>query len=87
MNDTSTLIYDVSHPARREFHRAYIRKSLENLAGNSNVIQVLGEEYTGPLSFVQFWLDTIAEWLQRAYLASGPRNRLFWASAIRPAMT
>jgi hypothetical protein len=54
--------YDVSHPARREFHRAYIRKSLENLAANSNVIHMLGEEFTGPLSFVQFWLDTIAEW-------------------------
>ena len=21
-----------------------------------------GEEFTGPLAFVQFWLDTIAEW-------------------------
>jgi len=54
--------YDISQPARREFHRAYMRKSLENLADNTNVIQVIGEEFTGPLHFVQFWLDTIAEW-------------------------
>jgi hypothetical protein len=54
--------YDVSQPARREFHRAFIRKSLENLAGLGNVIHAIGEEFTGPLSFVQFWLDTVAEW-------------------------
>lgn len=54
--------YDVTVPARREFHRAFIRKSLDNLAGNTNVIQVIGEEFTGPLPFVQFWIDTIAEW-------------------------
>jgi hypothetical protein len=54
--------YDVSHPARRQFHRAYIRKSLDNLADSSNVVHVIGEEFTGPLHFVQFWLDTIAEW-------------------------
>ena len=54
--------YDVSHPDRRALHRAYIRKCLDNFADNSNVIQFTGAEFTGPLSFVQFWLDTIAEW-------------------------
>jgi hypothetical protein len=54
--------YDVSHPVRRALHRAYIRKSLENFATNSNVIQFTGAEFTGPLGFVQFWLDTISEW-------------------------
>ena len=54
--------YDVSDPRRREFHRRFIRKSLDNLADNTNVIQTIGEEFTGPLSFVQFWLDTVAEW-------------------------
>ncbi|MGD9557433.1 MAG: DUF6298 domain-containing protein [Mangrovibacterium sp.] len=54
--------YDVSHPVRRELHRAYIRQCLENFRGNSGVIQLTGEEYTGPLHFVQFWLDVIAEW-------------------------
>lgn len=54
--------YDVSHPARRALHRAYIRKCLDNFADNSNVIQFTSAEFTGPLSFVQFWLDTIIEW-------------------------
>jgi hypothetical protein len=54
--------YDLTHPVRRALHRAYIRQCLENFATNSNVIQFTSAEYTGPLSFVEFWLDTIAEW-------------------------
>jgi hypothetical protein len=54
--------YDVTQPVRRRLHRAYIRKCLDNFAGNTNVIQFIGAEYTGPLEFVQFWLDTIGEW-------------------------
>jgi hypothetical protein len=54
--------YDVAHPVRRELHRAYIRQCLENLAGEPNVLHMLGEEYSGPLHFMEFWLDTVAEW-------------------------
>jgi hypothetical protein len=54
--------YDVTHPVRRPIHQAYIRKCLENFATNSNVIQFTGAEFTGPLAFMQFWLDTVAEW-------------------------
>jgi hypothetical protein len=54
--------YDVTHPVRRSLHRAYIRKCLDSFATNSNVIQFTSAEFTGPLTFVQFWLDTIAEW-------------------------
>jgi len=54
--------YDVSHPVRREIHRAYIRKCLENFKENTGVIQLIGAEYTGPLHFVQFWIDVIKEW-------------------------
>ncbi|KAA9345432.1 DUF6298 domain-containing protein [Larkinella humicola] len=54
--------YDVSHPVRRALHRAYIRQCLANFATNSGVIQLIGAEFTGPLSFVQFWIDTISEW-------------------------
>jgi hypothetical protein len=54
--------YDISHAGREAIHRAYIRKSLENFPGNSNVIHLISEEYTGPLHFVQFWLDVIIEW-------------------------
>ena len=54
--------YDISNPARRALHRAYIRKCLDNFADNTSVIQSIGAEFTGPLHFVQFWIDTIKEW-------------------------
>jgi hypothetical protein len=55
--------YDVSHPLRRELHRAYIRQCLSNLAEEPNVIHTTGAEYSGPLHFVQFWLDVVSEWM------------------------
>jgi Family of unknown function (DUF6298) len=54
--------YDINNPVRRALHRAYIRKCLENFTGNTGVIQMISAEFTGPLHFVQFWLDVIAEW-------------------------
>ena len=54
--------YDVEDSRRRDLHRKYIRKCLDNFASNSNVIQLTSAEYTGPLHFVEFWLDVIAEW-------------------------
>jgi len=54
--------YDISHPLGRELHGAYIRKCLDVLGDNTNVVFLCSEEYTGPLSFMQFWLDTIIEW-------------------------
>nr|WP_304408015.1 DUF6298 domain-containing protein [Bacteroides acidifaciens] len=56
------MFYDITHPVRRELHRQYIRQCLDNFADNSNVIQLTSAEFTGPLHFVQFWLDVIAEW-------------------------
>ena len=56
------MFYDISHPVRRELHRQYIRQCLNNFSDNSNVIQLTSAEFTGPLHFVQFWLDVIAEW-------------------------
>jgi hypothetical protein len=54
--------YDVTHPVRRALHKAYIRQCLNNFPANSAVIQLIGEEFTGPLHFVQFWIDVINEW-------------------------
>ncbi|GHE46916.1 hypothetical protein GCM10017764_32580 [Sphingobacterium griseoflavum] len=54
--------YDVTHPVRRELHRAYIRQCLDNFKDNTGVIQMISAEYTGPLHFVEFWIDVIAEW-------------------------
>jgi hypothetical protein len=58
------LFYDVNHPVRRALHRLYIHKCLENFSDNSSVIQLTSAEFTGPLEFVRFWLDTIIEWKQ-----------------------
>ncbi len=54
--------YDVSNPKLRALHRGYIRQCLDNFADTSNVIQMTSAEYSGPLAFTQFWLDTIIEW-------------------------
>ncbi len=54
--------YDISNPVRRKLHRDYIRKCLDNFRGNTSVIQSIGAEFTGPLHFVEFWIDTIKEW-------------------------
>jgi hypothetical protein len=56
------LFYDVTHPVRRKLHEGYIRQCLDNFTNNANVIQFTSAEFTGPLHFMQFWLDTIAEW-------------------------
>jgi hypothetical protein len=54
--------YDVEHPLRRQLHRAYIRKCLDTLGDQRNVIYLTGGEYTGPLKFVQFWIDVVCAW-------------------------
>jgi len=61
-NPAANAFYDVSHSVRRQLHEAYIRKCLDELGGFSNVIFSLSEEYTGPASFVKFWLDVIIQW-------------------------
>ena len=61
---TATLFYDVTNPTLRTLHRQYIRQTLDAFKGQPNVIHSIGEEFTGPLHFVLFWLDVIAEWEQ-----------------------
>jgi len=56
------MFYDISVPVRRQYYRTYIRQCLNNFADNKNVVQLISAEFTGPLKFVQFWLDVIAEW-------------------------
>ena len=58
----ANVFYDVSHPLRRRLHRAYIRKCLKELGDYHNVVFLCSTEYTGPLSFMNFWLDTVFEW-------------------------
>jgi hypothetical protein len=61
-NPAGAAFYDVSNGVRRDLHRRYIRHCLDVLKGSANVVYGVDQEYSGPLSFVQFWLDTIADW-------------------------
>jgi hypothetical protein len=61
-NPAANSFYDLASPVRRDLHRRYIFHSLDTLKGAKNVVYGIDREYTGPLSFVTFWLDTIAEW-------------------------
>lgn len=61
---TAQLFYDITNPTLRQLHRQYIRQSLDAFKGQPNVIHSIGEEFTGPLHFVRFWLDVISEWEQ-----------------------
>lgn len=54
--------YDVTDSERARLHRAYFRNTLDVLGKYGSVIFSLGREFTGPASFVRFWLETIAEW-------------------------
>jgi hypothetical protein len=54
--------YDVTNPVRRKLHEGFIRQNLGNFTNNANVIQFTSAEFTGPLHFMEFWLDTIAQW-------------------------
>ncbi len=54
--------YDLTNPVRTALHKKYIRQCLNNFKDNNGVIQLIGEEFTGPLHFVKFWLDVIKDW-------------------------
>ncbi|MFO1487938.1 MAG: DUF6298 domain-containing protein [Verrucomicrobiota bacterium] len=54
--------YDVTHPARRKLHEGFIRQNLDNFTNSANVIQFTSAEFTGPLAFMQFWIDTVGQW-------------------------
>ncbi len=61
----ANAFYDVSHPIRRDLHKAYIEHCLDELSTYRNVVHLTSEEYTGNLSFMQFWLDTVDGWQKR----------------------
>ena len=54
--------YNEQDPVLRPLHRQYIRMCLEQLKDQPNVVHFISAEYTGPLHFTRFWLETIAEW-------------------------
>ena len=54
--------YNDSNSILRPLHRQYIRMCLDQLKEQPNVVHLISAEYTGPLHFTRFWLETIAEW-------------------------
>jgi hypothetical protein len=58
-------VYDISKPARRALHRAFILHELDELAGTHNLFFSLGAQFAGPLSFQEFFQDTVAEWTKK----------------------
>lgn len=56
--------YDEENATMRELHRQYIRRNLEAFRDLPNVIHYISEEYTGPLHFTRFWVETIRDWEQ-----------------------
>lgn len=54
--------YDFSNPALKKLHRAYILLVLDQLGHFENIIFGLSFQYSGPLSFQQFFQETVAEW-------------------------
>ena len=56
--------YDETNAVLRPLHQQYIRMCLDELKDEPNVVHLISAEYTGPLHFTRFWLQTIAEWEQ-----------------------
>ena len=54
--------YNEQDPVLRPLHKQYIRMCLEQLKDQPNVVHFISAEYTGPLHFTKFWLETVAEW-------------------------
>jgi hypothetical protein len=54
--------YNEKDPALTKLHAGFIKQCLDNFKDNTGVIQLLAEEFTGPLHFVQFWVDNVKLW-------------------------
>ncbi len=54
--------YEENDPERHKLLVAYINKCMDNFADNSGVIQSISAEFTGPLHFAKFWVETVKQW-------------------------
>ncbi len=54
--------YNEQDSVLRPLHKNFIRMCLEQLKDEPNVVHFLSAEYSGPLHFTRFWVETIAEW-------------------------
>ena len=51
--------YDITRPVIREYHSKFIRQSVNVFHDNNGVVHSIGLEYTGPLNFMNFWLEEV----------------------------
>ncbi len=58
-------VYDIGHPGRRALHRAFILHELDELAVAQNLFFCLGAQFSGPLSFQEFFQDVVTEWQKK----------------------
>lgn len=54
--------YNEKDSVLRPLHQQYIRQCMAQLADQPNAVQLISDEYTGPLHFTKFWLETIGAW-------------------------
>lgn len=52
--------YDISREVIRHYHSKFIRHSVNTFDGNNGVVHSIGLEYTGPLFFMNFWLEEVS---------------------------
>ncbi len=64
-NDVGNQFYSTSYAPLRALHRAYILHTLDELGDLPNIIFGVAYQYAGPLSFQQFFQDTVREWEHR----------------------
>jgi hypothetical protein len=60
--NVANQFYSVDYPPLRKLHHDYIFHVLDELGDMPNVIFTIAYQYAGPLTFVQFFHDTVAEW-------------------------
>lgn len=51
--------YDITRPVIRQYHSKLIRQSVNTFQDNNGVVHSIGLEYTGPLHFMNFWLEEV----------------------------
>ncbi|HEX9199898.1 MAG TPA: DUF6298 domain-containing protein [Acidobacteriaceae bacterium] len=64
-NDVGNEFYSTEYAPLRELHRAYILHTLDELGDLPNILFGIAYQYAGPLSFEQFFQDTVREWEQK----------------------
>lgn len=58
--------YSIKDTALIRLHRLYIEKVLDELGGYENIYFCVGFQYSGPLDFLEFFHQTVADWEKKS---------------------